>query len=181
MPADAGGDDNYHLRLLSPADDLVALTAMLHRAYAALARRDMHFLASHQGVDVTRSRLEKGECWVADADGVIIGTIVLKDAASTRGSPWYDRPDVACFGQFAVEPAWQGRGIGSALVDQVERRAQAKGIAELALDTAEGAADLIAFYTRRGYRFIEHTKWNDVNYRSVIMSKRIDEQPKKES
>jgi GNAT superfamily N-acetyltransferase len=173
MPADAGGDDNYHLRLLSPADDLVALTALLHRAYAALAQRGMHFLASHQSVDVTRRRLEKGECWVADANDVIIGTIVLKDTASTSGSPWYDRPDVACFGQFAVEPAWQSRGIGSALVEQVERRAQKQGVTELALDTAEGADNLIAFYTRRGYRFIEHTRWNDVNYRSVIMSKRL--------
>ena len=173
MPADAGGDGNYQLRLLAPSDDLVVLTAMLHRAYAALAVRGMHFLASHQNVDVTRRRLEKGECWVALADDAIIGTIVLKDAASTNGSPWYDRPDVACFGQFAVEPAWQGRGLGSALVDQVEQRARAKGVTELALDTAEGADNLIAFYARRGYRFIEHTKWNDVNYRSVIMSKRL--------
>jgi GNAT superfamily N-acetyltransferase len=173
MPADAGGNGDNRLRLLSPADDLIALTAMLHRAYAALARRGMHFLASHQGVDVTRSRLAKGECWVVEADGAIIGTIVLKDAASTRGSPWYDRPEVACFGQFAVEPTWQGRGIGSALVDKVERRALEKGVTELALDTADGADDLIAFYARRGYRFIEHVKWNDVNYRSVIMSKRL--------
>lgn len=173
MPADAGGDANYQLRLLSAADDLIALTAMLHRAYAALAQRGMHFLASHQTVDVTRRRLAKGECWVAVARDAIIGTIVLKDPASTNGAPWYDRPDVASFGQFAVEPAWQSRGLGSALLDQVERRAREKGITHLALDTAETADDLIAFYARRGYRFVEYTKWDDVNYRSVIMSKRL--------
>jgi hypothetical protein len=55
----------------------------------------------------------------------------------------------------------------------VERRAREKGVAELALDTSEHAEGLIAKYTRRGYRFIEYAKWDSVNYRSVILSKRL--------
>jgi DNA-binding winged helix-turn-helix (wHTH) protein len=46
-------------------------------------------------------------------------------------------------------------------------------MAELALDTAETADDLIAFYTRRGYRFVDHVRWDAVNYRSVVLSKRL--------
>lgn len=174
MAADAGGG-GFRIRLLSPEDDLVALTELLHRAYGALARRGMRYWASHQSVADTRKRAGEGECWVAvaAAGGSIIGTITMKDAANARGTPWYERPDVTCFGQFAVEPAWQGRGVGSALVDQVERRARETGVVELALDTADSADDLIAFYARRGYRFVEHVKWADVNYRSVIMSKRV--------
>jgi hypothetical protein len=54
-----------------------------------------------------------------------------------------------------------------------EARAREKGVAELALDTSEHAEGLIAMYKRRGYRFIEYAQWDSVNYRSVILSKRL--------
>jgi GNAT superfamily N-acetyltransferase len=172
---DTTGNIGVRIRPLGPEDSIAGLTALLHRAYAPLAARGMLFLASHQDETVTLRRISRGECWVAvdGGGGDVIGTIVLKDVAETNGSPWYDRPDVACFGQFAIEPAWQRRGVGSMLVELVERRARAKGVVELALDTAETADELIAFYARRGYRFVEHLRWDVVNYRSVVMSKRV--------
>ncbi|MEJ7735308.1 MAG: GNAT family N-acetyltransferase [Polyangiaceae bacterium] len=45
------------------------------------------------------------------------------------------------------------------------------GARELALDTAEPAAHLIALYTRLGYRSVDHQTGADVNYRSLIMSR----------
>src|SRR4051812_42065797 len=111
VAADAGGGvGGFRIRPLAADDDLVALTGLLHRAYADLAKRGMYFLASHQPVEETRTRIASGECWVAvSGEGAVVGTIVLKEAGKTRGSPWYDRPDVTRFGQFAVEPGWQGR------------------------------------------------------------------------
>ena len=44
---------------------------------------------------------------------------------------------------------------------------------EVALDTAEGATHLISIYARRGYRLVEHVRWQHATYRSVIMSKRL--------
>jgi len=46
---------------------------------------------------------------------------------------------------------------------------------EVALDTSEHASHLIALYTRRGYRFVEHVRWDTVNYRSVVLSKALGE------
>jgi ribosomal protein S18 acetylase RimI-like enzyme len=77
------------------------------------------------------------------------------------------------FSQFGVEPGLQRRGIGSILLDLVERRARETGAGELALDTAEGAAHLIKLYEKRGYRFVEHADWEKTNYRSVVLSKRL--------
>jgi len=57
------------------------------------------------------------------------------------------------------------------LLKEVEVEASKNGVEELALDTAEPAIHLIEFYKKRGYRFIEYTQWDEVNYRSVIMSK----------
>jgi hypothetical protein len=58
-------------------------------------------------------------------------------------------------------------------LDLIERRAREKGIATLALDTSEHADHLIALYQSKGYAFVEHVRWPDVNYRSMIFAKSL--------
>jgi GNAT superfamily N-acetyltransferase len=164
---------NPAIRLLAPADSIAELTDLLHRAYRPLAERGLRFVATHQDEQITRRRAGRGECYLAIDGTRMIGTATLYPPDKTKGSPWRDRPDVASFGQFAVEPEFQRRGIGSLLIRFVERRAVELGAAELALDTAEPADALIRFYAARGYRFIEYMKWDAVNYRSVVLSKRL--------
>jgi GNAT superfamily N-acetyltransferase len=163
--------DNISIRPWLATDSAAELTELLHRAYARLAGMGLRFWATHQGVDVTEKRIAQGECFVAVADGSICGTILFRDAARTSGSPWYNRPDVASFGQFAVEPGLQSNGLGRRLIAHVEARALASGARELALDTAEPALHLVEWYTRLGYRFIEQAQWQHTNYRSVVLSK----------
>lgn len=161
------------IRRLHPDDDMDKLTDLLHRAYATLAARGWHFVASYQNTEVTIARCAKGDTFVAEFNGRIIATITLATAANTGGSPWLDRTDVASFGQFAVEPELQNLGIGNMLMQAVEEHARSLGLSELALDTCEHAEHLIRYYSARGYRFIEHVKWPEVNYRSVVMSKSL--------
>ncbi len=116
--------------------------------------------------------MAKGDTIVAvSSTGTLIGTVTLARADATSGSPLYDRPDVASFGQFGVEPTLQGIGIGSTLLSMVEALAFHRGASQLALDTSEQAAALIGFYTARGYEAVESVKWPDVNYRSIIFAK----------
>ena len=163
--------DPLLIRLIEPGDSIQELTEFLHRAYRPLADAGMRFFATHQSPEQTAERCDEGECYLALQDDRLVGTIVFRSPEQTDGCPWYDRPDVASFGQFAVEPALQGSGIGSTLLLLSERRALETGAKHLALDTAEPATHLIAYYNRRGYEFIEHTQWHDTNYRSVILSK----------
>jgi len=165
--------DGIAIRALNPDDSIAELTALLHRAYASLAALGLRYMATHQSDEVTAKRVRQGECFVAVSGGVICGTIVFKSAAQTGGCPWYDRADVASFGQFAVEPRLQANGLGRRLVALVEQRAIATGAGELALDTAEPATHLVAWYGRLGFRQIEHAQWSHTNYRSVIMSKSV--------
>lgn len=165
--------DGIKVRPLSPADSIPELTCLLHRAYARLAAMGLRYMATHQSDEVTRERTGQGECYVAVASGTLVGTIMFKPADRTVGSPWLDRPEVASLGQFAVAPNAQALGLGAHLMDLVEARAAATGAEEIALDTAEPAAHLVAWYARRGYRLIEYAQWSHTNYRSVIMSKRV--------
>lgn len=162
-------------RFLSETDDIESITELLHRAYAPLARAGMRYVASRQSADTTRRRMAKGDTILAVAEKTIIGTITLAHASATGGSPFYDRAEVASVGQFAVEPEYHGSGVGSMLLRLVEALAIARGVGELALDTSEHAEHLIGFYTSRGYRFIEFTRWPDVNYRSMVFGKSVTE------
>lgn len=160
--------------LFDPAVHSVSeVTALLHRAYAPLAERGLRYVATWQDDEVTLRRAAGGECYLLRVDGRMVGTVLFRAADRTSGCPWYDRPDVASFGQFAVLPELQGQGLGSRLVELCETRARETGARELACDTAEPAQHLVRFYTRRGYRVVETAQWDATNYRSVILSKRI--------
>ena len=165
------------IRPWAATDSVEELTELLHRAYAGLAAIGLRYWATHQSAEVTRHRIAQGQCLVAVADGRICGTIVYRNASQTSGCPWYDRPDVASFGQFGVEPDLQRGGVGRQLLAEVERLAAAQGVGELALDTAEPATHLVGWYGRLGYREIEHVQWRHTNYRSVVMSKALHKVP----
>ena len=168
-----GNADDVIIRPLNAEDSIQELTDLLHRSYKVLADMGFRYVATYQDVATTSKRLGRGPAYVACADSVLVGTITLKRPELTRGSSWYDRADVASFGQFAVSPDYQRCGVGSRLLQTVEATARSWGAAELALDTAEGAVHLQRFYQKRGYRFIEYVDWDVTNYRSVLLSKTL--------
>jgi predicted N-acetyltransferase YhbS len=162
------------IRPIRPDDSIDELTTLLHRSYAGLGNMGLNYTAVDQSVETTRKRLSRGFAFVAvDPQDRLVGTIVFYRPQCSTGSPWLERPEVAHFGQLAVDPALQRRGIGSRLMDLVEEQGRAVGAEEIALDTAEPATHLIERYQRRGYRVIEYAQWQGKSYRSVIMSKSL--------
>lgn len=153
--------------------DVAGLTAFLHRAYRGLAESGLAYVAASQTEDVTLRRTVGKECWVALGTDGLVGTVTVSPPGLQGGCGWYDRPDVAMFGMFAVDPALRGTGLGSALLAHAELRAGAFGATELALDTAETATHLIDYYARRGYRLVDAVDWPATNFASVVMSKTL--------
>lgn len=151
---------------------LTELTALLHRAYKPLAEKNLHYTASHQPAEKTLSRITEHKGWIFFLSGRLAGTVSLYEGARKKmTTAYYKRPGVFLFGQFAIDPLLQGRGLGARVMDFLEEEAKRLGAKELALDTSVHAADLIATYSRRGYKIVDEMQWPDVNYRSVIMSK----------
>jgi predicted N-acetyltransferase YhbS len=161
------------IRDLSPTDDVAALTHLLHAAYQPLAESGLRFFASYQNEKQTRQRLATGHPLVAELAGEIVGTITVWPPDRKSKSLHYRRPAVFCLGQFAVRSDHQGHGIGRALLEAAEHRARALGAKEVALSTAESAAQLIAWYQRHGYHPVECVSWDTTNYQSVILSKSV--------
>lgn len=165
--------DEIRVRLFHKNDSIEMITALLHSSYQELADMGFRYLATYQSSDVTLDRISGGECYIAELEDRVVGTITFEDADQTNGCPWYDRVDVASFHQFAVAREYQRRGLGSLLLDVVEKRALETGAREIACDTAEGAQHLISLYEKRGYCFVEYAQWDVTNYRSVILSKSL--------
>ena len=162
----------YEIRLWSDKDSISELTELLHRSYKRLADMGLHFMASHQEDDVTKSRIERGKSFVIEHSGKLIACVSLYKSAKSK-CEWYNNEGVSYFGQFAVEPGLQRLGIGSEIMKFLETYAKENGVRELSLDTAEGALHLIEYYKKRGYRFVGYHKWEEVNYRSMVMAKTL--------
>ena len=172
--ASRGGEKaDITIRRLAPTDSLADLTALLNRAYRVLLDMGLRYVATWQDEGITKRRIEGAECWVAEADGRIVGTVTLAPPGRDSGHPFYERPGVAKLSQFGVEPEFQGTGLGSKMMDHIEERARLLGATEIAGDTAEPATHLHRFYASRGYRVVGRIDWDMVNYESVIRSKRL--------
>lgn len=165
---------NPTIRLLHSQDSVAELTALLHRAYAELAAAGMHFVASRQSVETTQRRVSEGECWVATMEDRLVGTIVWVRPRPDHRVRYYQNPQVAHFGQFAVDPDFRHSGIGRELLLKAESRAAEEGFTSFALDTSDQAQHLIALYAHWGYREVDRHDWRPgVNYESVVMAKDI--------
>lgn len=162
------------VRPISSTDSLDELTALLHRAYARLGAMGLNYTAVDQTAEVTRKRIEGGRCYVAYRSGRLAGTVLVQPTYATSECRYFTRAGVAAVHQFGVEPELQGLGIGRALLQQCEAWATGHGFSELAMDTAEQAAHLIALYSRLGYAQVGHVQWPGKRYRSVVLSKRLE-------
>ena len=160
------------LRRFDPQrDSWERLTQLLHRAYARLASLGLHCASADQAASATRSRALAGDCFVAVCNGRIVGTMTIEGRDGDSLCEHYRLPGVASLQQFGIEPAWQGRGIGRALLAFALRWAAARGFTQLALDVPFPAAHLLAFYRAEGFSLVDVVRFAGRGYDSAVFSK----------
>lgn len=117
---------------------------------------------------MTGERVGQGAGYVALVDGAVVGTIMFEPGDQTGGCPGLNRLDLGNLGEYPVAPERQALKLGARL-DLMEAGAAEMGAHEIAPDTAECAAHLIAWEGQGGDRLIEHAHWGPTNDRIVIM------------
>lgn len=92
-------------------------------------------------------------CFVAEEDGKIVGTILCGNDGR-RGYIYHT----------AVAQSYQGKGIGTALLDSALEALEAEGICKVALVALKGNADGNGFWEKKGFFARE-----DLNYRNKMI------------
>ncbi|HKU01074.1 MAG TPA: GNAT family N-acetyltransferase [Paraburkholderia sp.] len=160
------------LRRFDPSrDSYEQLTGLLHRAFARLGMMGLNCTCVDQDMAVTQRRAQAGDCFVVVAGEKLIGTMTLYACDRESACEHYHRDDVATIRQLGIDPAWQSRGIGKSLLAFAEHWAATRGYAELALDTPDPAAHLVAFYRGQGFRIVDAVRFDGKRYDSAILSK----------
>ena len=95
---------------------------------------------------------ENYRCWVAEADGRIIGyaagetKTALRDIEIQKNGDRYFELE-----ELYVHPDYRAQGVGRLLLERVEREARQDGLAQLMLNAANrDHAPLLDFYLREG-------------------------------
>ncbi|CAG7597417.1 putative N-acetyltransferase YvbK [Paenibacillus solanacearum] len=86
--------------------------------------------------------MKRGECYVAEADGAVVGVYVLLPT----------RPDTAEIVNVAVHELYQGQGIGKRLVNHAIQTAKAQGCKTVEIGTGNSGVGQLALYQKCGFR-----------------------------
>jgi GNAT superfamily N-acetyltransferase len=117
--------------------------------------------------DEIAAAIERGEVYVAELDGDVVGTVTLLWDDPTY---WGQRPaDAAYVHKLAVNRACAGQRIGAAVIEWADATATASGRAFLRLDTLRDNPGIRAYYERLGF---EHRGDLVVNNRNMCIYER---------
>ncbi|HVK74229.1 MAG TPA: GNAT family N-acetyltransferase [Kofleriaceae bacterium] len=70
--------------------------------------------------------------------------------------------------ELAVHPKWNGRGVGSFVMQQLEHLAKVRGLSHLVLEVAENNEHALTWYRKRGFRKLDA---------AIFMSLGVDTEP----
>jgi len=70
--------------------------------------------------------------------------------------------------ELAVHPNWNGRGVGSFVMQQLEHLAKVRGLSHLVLEVAENNEHALGWYRKRGFRKLDA---------AIFMSLSVDNEP----
>jgi GNAT superfamily N-acetyltransferase len=130
--------------------DAPAVAALVESAYRGEISRQ-GWTTEADLLDGRRTDADEVAGLIASTDGAMLlaereGELLACCYRERRGSEAY-------FGMFAVRPGLQGGGIGAAVLDEAERRArQDWGCQMMCMLVIDLRDELIAWYSRRGYR-----------------------------
>lgn len=125
------------LRLARP-EELEAIWALVRRAVVHMnALGNPQWGKDYPTADFYRKDIQRGELWVAEADGALAGVACLNtdEAPEYAALPWTTTPPAVVLHRLAVDPAVQRRGVGRRFFAHAEALARQWGASALRMDT----------------------------------------------
>ncbi|MDI3262314.1 GNAT family N-acetyltransferase [Aerosticca soli] len=138
-----------HFRLAGPGD-IDAIVALVQSAYRGDSGR-RGWTTESDLLDGQRTDADEVASIIARPSACII--LAERDGRLIASCQLEQHDDSAYFGMFAVDPLVQGDGVGSRVLAEAERRAREDwGCRQIGMTVIVQREELIAWYSRRGYR-----------------------------
>jgi GNAT superfamily N-acetyltransferase len=135
--------------------ELPAVGELCVAAYAPFLSEDGHYMESLRDAE---RRFEHAELLVAVEDDQIVGTVTFVPEGGPLGE--IAQPDEAEFRMLAVDPAAQGRGVGSALVQRILDESRRNGHTGIVCSTLPEMRAAHRVYERAGFRRAPERDWS---------------------
>lgn len=107
---------------------------------------------------VIQGDLKRGTAFGLRDGDAMVGAVVVDSRQSSRyaGLPWIGQEagQARCIHRLAVDPAYQGQGLGKKLLQFAEEQARMAGGASIRLDVFSGNPGAAQLYVRSGYQKI---------------------------
>ncbi len=126
-------------------------------AYAPFVADDHHYVETLRD---TAARAAQAEVLVAAADGDLLGTVTFVPDGGPLGE--IALPHEASFRMLAVDPAAQGRGVGTALTRHVLDASRRAGKADVVCSSLAEMRSAHRIYERLGFRRVPERDWSPV-------------------
>lgn len=138
------------------SDEHAVIGELTVAAYAGFTTGADDFYLEHLRNAAARDR--EAELWVAEDDGVVVGTVTI----APEGSPWRElgKPGEGEFRMLAVAPSARGRGVGQALARHALARFEAAGHTRAVLCSLVEMEPAHRIYQRLGFRRAPDLDWS---------------------
>ena len=140
-------------------DELDSIWALVQRAVDGMHRQGN----PQWGEDYpTRSfyagDLERGELFAAEAGGILAGVACINTAQAPEYAPmpWTTEDHAVVIHRMAVDPVFQGQGVGQALFAFAEAQALSQGVSAMRIDTYSFNHPMQALIQKMGFTPVGH-------------------------
>ncbi|GAA3821771.1 GNAT family N-acetyltransferase [Streptomyces chiangmaiensis] len=125
-----------------------------------------------RGVETVRTYVTTGEPWIAEIDGIPVGTLTLTDGPGPY-LPRVDEPERYVH-LLAVDHRFSGRGIGSTLLAHAATETRRAGVRLLRVDCYAGDdGELVDYYERNGFTRTEAFTIGDDTWPGQVLARRL--------
>ncbi len=152
-------------------EDVPHIADMLEEVIELLARSEVNYPNWHKGKyptpEVPRAAHERGDLYVAEKDGVIVGTVTVNgiEAPEYEGKDWQykaEKGKISVIHTLAVSPKCRGEGVARKLMEYAHELAKEKGDSVVRLDTYHKNAPAMKLYEDMGYRKVGYVVFTDI-------------------
>jgi GNAT superfamily N-acetyltransferase len=113
------------------------------------------------------------ECFVAELDSKIVGSVVLFPAKSNAYEGYVEELEYPEIRMLAVAPDQRGKGIATALVSECIQRAKAKGYRSIGLHTGQFMENAISLYELLGFERFPAFDFEPANDGIIVKAYRL--------